>query len=84
MQEESQAIHRFIRPGQIEHALAYRIIALGTTDVTMLSQARAKDLALDAFTGVTCKSRFGTLDPMLIDVLGSRAGDCGRCGVYKR
>lgn len=47
MQEENQAIHRFIRPGQLENAVAYRVIALGTTDVQMFNQARAKDLALD-------------------------------------
>lgn len=57
MQEENQAIHRFIRPGQLENAVAYRIIALGTTDVQMFNQALAKDLALDAFTGVTGELR---------------------------
>lgn len=55
MQEEKQAIGRFVRPGQKEHAIAYRVIALGTADVTMISQASAKDLALDAFMGLESK-----------------------------
>lgn len=54
MQEENQGIHRFIRPGQLEYAIAYRIIALKTTDISMFTQASAKDMMLKTFIGPPC------------------------------
>lgn len=51
MQEENQGIHRFVRPGQVEYAIAYRVIALDTTDVSMFTQASAKDMMLQTFVG---------------------------------
>lgn len=49
MQEENQGLHRLIRPGQLEHAVAYRIMALDTTDMSMFTQESAKDMMLEAF-----------------------------------
>lgn len=49
MQEENQGLHRIVRPGQLEHAVAYRVMARGTTDMSMFTQATAKDMVLEAF-----------------------------------